>query len=146
MGDDTRDFDQFLLTRTHAAEAYVNGDAGPLSGIAARSSDATFFGPGGGAVHGASAVLSRYQSDAPMFERGSTTRLEILHAAASGDVAYWVGYQHTMATARQERAGADEAPRDRGLPPRERRLEARAPARGRVGATEVANRSGPSSG
>jgi ketosteroid isomerase-like protein len=96
MGD-TRDFDQFLLTRTHAAEAYVSGDAGPLSGIAARSSDTTFFGPGGGAVHGADAVVSRYQSDAPMFERGSTTRLEILHAAASGDVAYWVGFQHALA-------------------------------------------------
>lgn len=103
MGD-TRDFDQFLLKRTHAAEAYVNGDPGPLSAIAAASSDATFFGPGGGAVHGASAVLSRYQSDAPMFEQGSTTRLEILHAAASGDVAYWVGYQHAMAHLRGKSA------------------------------------------
>jgi len=97
MEDDARDFDSFLLTRTHAAEAYVNGDAGPLTALAARSSDATFFGPGGGAVHGTDAVLSRYQSDASMFERGGTTRLEVLHAAASGDVAYWVGYQHAMA-------------------------------------------------
>ena len=104
MGDDTRDFDQFLLTRTHAAEAYVNGDAGPLGEILARASDATFFGPGGGAVHGASAVLSRYQSDAPMFERGSSTRLEILHASAGGEVAYWVGYQHAMAHLRGKSA------------------------------------------
>ena len=100
MGDDTRDFDRFLLTRTHAAEAYVNGDAEPLSAIVARASDATFFGPGGGGVHGAEAVAARYRSDAPMFERGSTTRLEILHAAAGGDVAYWVGYQHAMARLR----------------------------------------------
>jgi ketosteroid isomerase-like protein len=99
MGD-TSDFDAFLLTRTHAAEAYVNGDAGPLSALAARESDATFFGPGGGVVHGPHAVASRYVSDAPMFEQGSTTRLEILHAAASGDVGYWVGFQHAVARLR----------------------------------------------
>jgi ketosteroid isomerase-like protein len=97
---DSTDFDAFLLQRTHAAEAYVNGDARLLTALAARSSDATFFGPGGGAVHGTDAVLSRYQSDAPMFERGGTTRLEILHAGASGDVGYWVGYQHAMARLR----------------------------------------------
>ena len=78
----------------------MNGDAGPLAALAARSADATFFGPGGGAVPGADAVVSRYQSDAPMFERGSTTRLEILQAAADGDVGYWVGYQHAMARLR----------------------------------------------
>jgi ketosteroid isomerase-like protein len=100
MGDDTLDFDRFLLQRTHAAEAYVNGDAEPLSAIVARASDATFFGPGGGAVHGAEAVETRYRSDAPMFERGGTTRLEILQATADGDVGYWVGYQHAMARLR----------------------------------------------
>ena len=100
MADDARDFDSFLLTRTHAAEAYVNGDADPLAAILASRSDATFFGPGGGAVQGAEAVATRYRSDAPMFERGSTTRLEILHAAADGDVGYWVGYQHAMARLR----------------------------------------------
>jgi ketosteroid isomerase-like protein len=97
---DAPDFDAFLLARTHAAEAYVNGDAAPLSGLLAQDSDATFFGPGGGAVHGAEAVAARYRSDAPAFERGSTTRLEILHAAAGGDVAYWVGFQHAMARLR----------------------------------------------
>jgi ketosteroid isomerase-like protein len=97
MSDDAPDFDAFLLERTHAAEAYVNGDAGPLSLLSARRTDATFFGPGGGVVHGADAVVARYASDAPMFEPGSTTRLEILHAAASGDVGYWVGYQHALA-------------------------------------------------
>jgi ketosteroid isomerase-like protein len=100
MGDEALDFDRFLLQRTHAAEAYVTGDAEPLSAIVARASDATFFGPGGGAVHGAEAVATRYRSDAPTFERGSTTRLEILHAAAGDDVAYWVGYQHAMARLR----------------------------------------------
>jgi ketosteroid isomerase-like protein len=94
---DAPDFDAFLLRRTHAAEAYVNGDAEPLSDLLARTSDATFFGPGGGAVHGADAVATRYRSDAPMFERGGTTRLEILQSGASGDVAYWVGFQHAMA-------------------------------------------------
>jgi ketosteroid isomerase-like protein len=97
MSDGRSDFDAFLLERTHAAEAYVNGNAGPLSALLADASDATFFGPGGGVVHGADAVVSRYASDAPMFEQGSTTRLEILHAAASGDVGYWVGYQHALA-------------------------------------------------
>jgi ketosteroid isomerase-like protein len=94
---DAPDFDAFLLQRTHAAEAYVNGDAAPLSALLARSSDATFFGPGGGVVHGADAVAARYASDAPMFDQGSTTRLEILQSGAAGDVGYWVGYQHATA-------------------------------------------------
>jgi hypothetical protein len=37
-------------------------------------------------------VLSRYERDAGLFESGSTS-FEILQAAASGDLAFWVGFQ-----------------------------------------------------
>lgn len=88
-----KDFDQFMKQREKAATAYINGDAGPLGSLSTKTDPASFFGPGGGEVHGARNVTDRYASDAGAFGTGSTGHFEIIHAESSGDLGYWVGFQ-----------------------------------------------------
>ncbi len=97
MGNDLHDFEQFMRQREEAARAYVRGDAAPLGRLAARTGDATFFGPLGGSVQGAGDVWSRYENDAKSFAPGSDSHFEILHMAASDGLAYWVGFQKASA-------------------------------------------------
>jgi ketosteroid isomerase-like protein len=93
MSDDTSDFTEFMKHREAAARAYVRGEPGLLEGIAVRALPATFFGPHGGALQGATNVSATYRRDAAAFEAGET-RFEVLQMAASGGVAYWTGFQH----------------------------------------------------
>lgn len=92
-----QDFNAFMKARQHAANAYVSGNATPLARVVALESQATFMGPGGGAVQGTDEVWSRYESDARLFEPGSTSEFEILDMAAGDTVAYWTGYQKAQA-------------------------------------------------
>lgn len=94
MSDDKAHFEHFMKQREAAAKAYVSGDAAPLGVLSARSSPATFFGPRGGVVQGASEVSGRYEREAGVFQAGSETHFEILHTEASDGLAYWVGLQH----------------------------------------------------
>lgn len=103
MTDDT-DFTAFLDQRRRVAQAYVNGDAGPLGEIAAQANPASFFPPGGGREHGAGHVTAVNARGARSMAAGGETTLEVLHSQASGDLAYWIGLQH--ATVRF--AGKDE--------------------------------------
>ena len=98
------DFDAFLEQRRAVAQAYVNGDAGPLGEIATQANPATFFPPGGGHEDGAGHVTAVNARGAKSFAPGGETTLEILHSQAGGDLAYWTGLQH--ATVRL--AGKDE--------------------------------------
>ncbi len=88
------DFNDFMKTRKDVALAYVNGDPEPLHEILPHRSPSTFFGPRGGHVKGAAAVWKADREGAEHFRPGSGSRLEVLHAADSGDLAYWVGIQH----------------------------------------------------
>lgn len=100
MKQDRRDFTQFMATRADIALAYVNGDAGPLHQILAKHAPATFFGPGGGHVRGAADVWKADREGADHFASGGDSRLEVLHAQESGDLAYWVGIQHAQVRVR----------------------------------------------
>ena len=92
MADNLDGLDQFIRTREDVARAFVNGQLAPLLNIVTRASPATFFGPDGDSVQGGIPVLSRYERDACLFESGSTD-IEVLHMGASGDYAFWVGFQ-----------------------------------------------------
>jgi ketosteroid isomerase-like protein len=97
-------FTAFLERRRSVAQAYVNGDAGPLGEISTQANPASFFPPSGGREEGAGHVTAVNARGARSFAAGSETSLEILHSQASGDLAFWTGLQH--ATVRF--AGKDE--------------------------------------
>ena len=98
--EDIQDFEQFMKRREAASEAYVQGDAEPLSHIVARVFLATFFPPNGGFSQGTEEVAARYESDAEIFEQGSHFSFEILQMAASDGIAYWVGFMRGEARMR----------------------------------------------
>ena len=97
MLDLTQQFRQFLAREREAvANAYVGGDTGPLEKIAARQEPVSLFAPGGGTVQGLAPVAEADAKGAMPFRPGGASRLEILHAQASGELAYWVGLQHAL--------------------------------------------------
>jgi len=97
MKNDFHDFEQFMKKREKAASAYVRGDAAPLGRVIAHDLPATFFAPTGGYEQDADKVAARYKHDAEFFALGGDSHFEILHMAASDDVAYWVGFQRATA-------------------------------------------------
>jgi ketosteroid isomerase-like protein len=97
MTKDQSDFEAFMQQRRAAAQAYVTGDPAPLTELTAKTSDATFFGPGGGHTHGAREVNERYVRDAKAFAGGSETDFEVLHMGASQGIGYWIGHQRARA-------------------------------------------------
>ena len=93
-GVEAESFESFMQKRTAAAQAYVNGDAGPLDEIVARSGAASFFPPSGGNERGAQEVSARYDRDVKSFGQGGETQLEVLQSGSSGDVGFWTGHQN----------------------------------------------------
>jgi len=90
----TTDFQQFMKQRAAIALAYVNGDAAPLGEIVTRNEPAHFFGPNGGHADNVAAVGQDYREGAAHFEPGGDSRVEVLQAQDSGELAYWAGLQH----------------------------------------------------
>jgi ketosteroid isomerase-like protein len=94
MTTQAADFQQFIARRADIGLAYVNGDAAPLGAIVTRREPAHFFGPNGGHADGVEAVAKDFRDGAAHFEPGGDSRVEVLQAAASGDLGYWAGLQH----------------------------------------------------
>jgi ketosteroid isomerase-like protein len=97
-------FDDFLQQRRQVAAAFVNGDPAPLREISSAVDPATIFGPGGGTERGAARVLEVNETASHQFH-GGTTDIEVMHSAASGDLAYWTGVQSASV-----RVGGKDAP------------------------------------
>ena len=98
------DFTEFMKGRGAVGQAYVSGDADPLTAISTEHEPASFFPPPGGIVQGAAEVVQTNQQGAEQFLPGSETQFEVLHSEASGDLGYQVAVQH----AEVRRKGADE--------------------------------------
>jgi NAD(P)H-dependent FMN reductase/ketosteroid isomerase-like protein len=90
-------FDGFMRQREEAARAYVGGDVSPLDAIVAREGTATFLPPNGGQVQGAAEVAARYRTDAKSFAPGGDSHFEIMQSGASGNLAFWTGFQNATA-------------------------------------------------
>ena len=93
-GSEAQSFDAFMRRRDAIATDYANGDVGPLAAIVTRRDPATFLSPRGDYLSGADIIAQRYAKDAEAFREPGTSRLEILHARASGQLAFWTGFQH----------------------------------------------------
>jgi ketosteroid isomerase-like protein len=92
----TDDFWEFIELRKQAAAAYVDGDPLPLFQILRSTSPASLFSSKGGIIEGADNVVARYRSDLTLLKTAPQADLEILHADTSGQLAYWVGFQHAI--------------------------------------------------
>jgi len=86
-------FAEFMKERTHAASAYVRGDASPLDELVATQGEASFFSPVGGTVTGAGEVRTRYDKDARSFSSSGKSNLKVIQSGASGGLAFWTGLQ-----------------------------------------------------
>lgn len=93
---DPVDFDDFMADRLAASNAFVNGDIEPLAALSATTSPATLFGPRGTTVQGAEQVNEANARGAGMFRPGASNGFEVMHQAADGHLAYWVGVQRSV--------------------------------------------------
>lgn len=96
MAQQQDDFDDFMGRRIAASDAFVEGDWDPLGAVSTTQPPATIFGPQGDCVQGPDAVNAANRAGAAHFAPGSTNRFETMHSAVSGDLAYWVGVQHSV--------------------------------------------------
>lgn len=89
----TEVFEEFLRRRREASDAWIRGDAAPLSELLTINDPATFLPPGGAIIEHAGPARDAQVAGARAFGPASTGRFEILHSGSSGDLAYWTGRQ-----------------------------------------------------
>ena len=91
-------FDAFLEIRRQAAQAHVNGQAGPLDQMAATACPASFFPPHGGHEEGAyrELVLPPQPGRVSLAERAA---LALRGALIEGDAALAAHYRALLAAA-----------------------------------------------
>lgn len=86
-------FLEFLSVREAAGLAFCRGEPGPAVALSSTNEPASFFGPYGQIIHGAENVRKCYADSAGSFGPKSESRIEIIHAAESADIAHWSGFQ-----------------------------------------------------
>ena len=94
------ELEEFLETfvpRQEAADhALHNGDAEPRMQIWSHENPVTVLGALGVAASGWEEVSETFRWVASQFSKGEDFRLEVIAAGVSGDLAYTVGYEHSM--------------------------------------------------
>ena len=94
MSKNEKDFGRFMTEqRNAAANAYVSGNAAPVSELSAKKDPATFFGPGGGVIAGAKKVIATNERGAKGFAPGSKSKFNVEQQAAVDGLAFWSGIQ-----------------------------------------------------
>ena len=86
-------FDDFLLLRERAGNAYVRGDGSAVDAIVPHEGAASFHSPGGDTVTGAPEVATRYLGDAALFHDNGASRFEVIQKGHADDVGFWTGFQ-----------------------------------------------------
>jgi len=107
MAADGAEFERFFAERTTVAKHYSSGDAEPLLAILPNDGALTFHSPQGDTYSGADSVPAVFARQASAFSSGGESELVVLQKGASGDLAFWTGFQ--VATVRQ---GANAPPRE----------------------------------
>jgi ketosteroid isomerase-like protein len=92
------DFQQFFRDREAAGQAYVNGNAEPVTQLIAARTPVTFFGPSGTVNQDAESVAALFRKQAAPFRHGES-EFETLQAHVDETSAYWVGIQKARVTA-----------------------------------------------
>jgi ketosteroid isomerase-like protein len=89
-----KEFERFMTEqRNVAANAYVSGNSAPVTALSTTSDPATFFGPGGGLIVGATKVISTNERGARSFAPGSKSKFKVVQKAAADGLAFWSGVQ-----------------------------------------------------
>lgn len=86
-------FDDFMLDRKVASDAYISGDAGPLDAILTRHNPASFMGPSGLVIVGSNKSAAAQREGAAGFAEGSTGDFEIIEQGSDGNLGFWTGTQ-----------------------------------------------------
>jgi ketosteroid isomerase-like protein len=94
---DLQEFLDTFVPRQEAADHELhNGDPEPRIKLWTREDPVTVLGAFGVAASGWKEVSETFEWVASQFKRGESFRLEIIAAGVSGDLAYTVGYEHSM--------------------------------------------------
>lgn len=88
--------DTFVPRQEEADDALHNGDPEPRMQLWSREDPVTVLGALGVAASGWEEVSETFRWVASQFSKGDGFRLEVIAAGVSGDLAYTVGYEHSM--------------------------------------------------
>src|SRR6187397_2158647 len=88
--------DTLVPRQEKADEALHNGDPDPRMELWSHEDPVTLLGAFGVAASGWQEVSDTFRWVASQFSKGESFRLEVIAAGVSGDLAYTVGYEHSM--------------------------------------------------
>jgi ketosteroid isomerase-like protein len=88
--------DSFVPRQEAADHALHNGDVEPRKELWSRGDPVTLLGAFGVAASGWDEVSETFDWVASQFSRGDEFKLEVIAAGVSGDLAYTVGYEHSL--------------------------------------------------
>lgn len=88
--------DTFVSRQEAADDALHNGDPEPRIQLCSHEDPVTVLGAFGMVASGWDEVSETFRWVASQFSKGEEFRLEVIAAGVSGDLAYTVGYEHSV--------------------------------------------------